>query len=156
RPASRTRCGSPNDSSPSARTSNDSCANIAPRGDVMNALTVFKFTQTSTSGASSSAPAGQSANSSGAGATSGDQMVSSSPSSSASSDPFLDSLDSILNDSSLSVEDKITALLMKLMEKMDSDIETQLDHVRSLQTNGSQSGSTAGGTGAANGAAAGS
>ena len=40
---------------------------------------------------------------------------------------------SILNDSSLTVEDKVTLMLMLIMKKMDKDIEKQMNHINQLQ-----------------------
>jgi hypothetical protein len=39
----------------------------------------------------------------------------------------------VLNDASLTVEDKVTLMIMMIMKKMDKDIEQEANHVNSLQ-----------------------
>src|SRR5262249_967028 len=49
------------------------------------------------------------------------------------SDPVVSDVGNVLNDSSLTVEDKITLMLMMIMEKMDQDIEAQGNYINALQ-----------------------
>jgi len=44
-----------------------------------------------------------------------------------------DEVSAVLNDPSLTVEDKVTLMIMLIMKKMDKDIERQAQHINSLQ-----------------------
>lgn len=46
----------------------------------------------------------------------------------------VDEATALLNDPSLTIEDKVTLLIMLIMKKMDEDIEKQANYVNSLQT----------------------
>lgn len=58
-------------------------------------------------------------------------------------------IDSVLRDPSLSVEDKVTLMIMLIMKKMDSDIERQAQYINSIQQQQSDRGQpgNAGGAG---------
>jgi hypothetical protein len=64
-----------------------------------------------------------------------------------------DEVTSVLNDPSLTVEDKVTLMIMLIMKKMDKDIEKQAHYINSLQQqqNGGQGGFPGGGGGQAGG-----
>ena len=53
----------------------------------------------------------------------------------------------VLNDSSLTVEDKVTLMLMLIMKKMDKDIEKQAEYVNKLQQQQNKKGGKGGGKG---------
>ena len=57
-------------------------------------------------------------------------------------------IDNVLRDPSLSVEDKVTLMIMLIMKKMDADIERQAQYINSIQQQQSNRGDTgvAGGT----------
>ncbi len=58
-------------------------------------------------------------------------------------------IDSVLRDPSLTVEDKVTLMIMLIMKKMDEDIERQAEYINSIQQQQSDRGQTGqtGGTG---------
>ncbi len=62
-----------------------------------------------------------------------------------------DDVAGVLNDSSLTVEDKVTLMIMMIMKKMDKDIEKEANHVNALQQQ-----QNASGQGGANGDGSGS
>jgi hypothetical protein len=62
-------------------------------------------------------------------------------------------IDSVLRDPSLTVEDKVTLMIMLIMKKMDQDIERQAQYINSIQQQQSNRGNT-GGKGGKGGAGA--
>jgi hypothetical protein len=53
-------------------------------------------------------------------------------------------IDSVLRDPSLTVEDKVTLMIMLIMKKMDQDIERQAQYINSIQQQQSNRGQTGG------------
>jgi hypothetical protein len=62
-----------------------------------------------------------------------------------------DEITNVLNDPTLTVEDKVTLMIMLIMKKMDKDIEKQAQEINKLQQQQSKGGSGAGAPGGANG-----
>ncbi len=60
-------------------------------------------------------------------------------------------IDSLMKDPSLSVEDKITLMLMLIMKKMDKDIEAQGQHINQVQQQQNKQGANGQAAGASNG-----
>ena len=58
-----------------------------------------------------------------------------------------DEVSAVLNDSSLTVEDKVTLMIMLIMKQMDKDIEKQANYINQLQQQQSKEGGGGGGGG---------